>query len=97
MAIAAGGACWVFIRVRFAQFVYGFYPEDQRWRVNLVWVIAVVASWPLFLKRNRLQVPAGLFMLFAFPVIAYGLYTGPLFGLPDGDGPLLRESLEGRS
>ena len=75
------GACWVFIKQRLGQFIYGFYPEDQRWRVNLVWVIAVVASWPLFLKRNRLQVPAGLFMLFVFPVIAYGLYTGPLFGL----------------
>jgi len=77
-----GGACWVFIRQRLGQFVYGFYPEDQRWRVNLVWVIAVLASWPLFIRRNRLQVPAGLFMLFVFPVIAYGLYTGPLFGLP---------------
>ena len=78
-----GGACWVFIRQRLGQFIYGFYPESQRWRVNLVWVIAIAASWPLLLRRNRLQMPSGLFMLFAFPVIAYGLYTGPLFGLPD--------------
>jgi hypothetical protein len=31
---ANGGACWVFVRVNFEQFMYGFYPEAQRWRVN---------------------------------------------------------------
>ncbi|TXI35262.1 MAG: amino acid ABC transporter permease, partial [Aquipseudomonas alcaligenes] len=32
------GACWVFIKQRFDQFMYGFYPEELRWRVDLtVW------------------------------------------------------------
>jgi general L-amino acid transport system permease protein len=34
------GACWVFIRVHFGQFMYGFYPDDQRWRVNLALIWA---------------------------------------------------------
>jgi general L-amino acid transport system permease protein len=29
------GACWVFVKARFAQFMYGFYPPAERWRVNL--------------------------------------------------------------
>ncbi|HWR79724.1 MAG TPA: amino acid ABC transporter permease, partial [Pseudomonas sp.] len=29
------GACWVFVRERFGQFMYGFFPEGLRWRVNL--------------------------------------------------------------
>jgi hypothetical protein len=29
------GACWVFIHERFGQFMYGLYPHDQRWRINL--------------------------------------------------------------
>ena len=33
---SGAGACWVFIRARFGQFMYGFYPLDQRWRVHLV-------------------------------------------------------------
>jgi general L-amino acid transport system permease protein len=30
-----GGACWVFVKVHLGQFVYGFYPQDERWRVDL--------------------------------------------------------------
>ncbi|MGB1447959.1 MAG: amino acid ABC transporter permease, partial [Arenicellales bacterium] len=29
------GACWAFIRGSFELFVYGWYPEPERWRVNL--------------------------------------------------------------
>ena len=29
------GACWPFIQAKFAQFIYGFYPNEERWRVNL--------------------------------------------------------------
>jgi len=29
------GACWPFIQAKFSQFIYGFYPEPERWRVNL--------------------------------------------------------------
>ncbi len=28
------GACWVFIRARFGQFMYGMYPGPERWRVS---------------------------------------------------------------
>ena len=30
------GACWPFVHVRASQFLYGFYPSDERWRVNLI-------------------------------------------------------------
>ncbi|HTE37770.1 MAG TPA: amino acid ABC transporter permease, partial [Reyranella sp.] len=43
------GACWVFVRMRFGQFMYGQYPLPERWRVDLVgalWVLATAAlSW----------------------------------------------------
>lgn len=29
------GACWLFIRERLPQFIYGFYPAPSRWRLNL--------------------------------------------------------------
>ena len=29
------GACWPFIQAKFSQFMYGRYPEPQRWRVDL--------------------------------------------------------------
>ena len=27
------GACWPYIQAKFTQFIYGFYPEQERWRV----------------------------------------------------------------
>jgi len=43
------GACWVFVRVRFGQFMYGQYPLGERWRVDLVgalWLMVTLAlSW----------------------------------------------------
>lgn len=42
---AEGGACWAFIRARFGQFVYGFYPEVERWRPNVFFaVLALIIS-----------------------------------------------------
>jgi general L-amino acid transport system permease protein len=33
------GACWVFVKARFAQFMYGFYPPAERWRVNVAGIL----------------------------------------------------------
>ncbi len=41
------GACWVFIKVRLPMFMYGFYPEVERWRVNLTLVVMITALLPL--------------------------------------------------
>jgi general L-amino acid transport system permease protein len=37
------GACWVFIRARFGQFMYGLYPVGERWRVDLAGLLLVGA------------------------------------------------------
>ena len=41
---APGGACLAFIGERFNLFVYGFYPAELRWRVNLAAILLIVAS-----------------------------------------------------
>ena len=35
----ASGACWAFIDERLHLFVYGFYPEPERWRVNVSFLL----------------------------------------------------------
>ena len=32
------GACWPFIEAKFSQLIFGFYPESERWRVNLTFL-----------------------------------------------------------
>ncbi len=78
----SGGACWVFIRARFAQFMYGFYPEAERWRVNLMFGLLFALMMPMFLDAFRHKALVGAVILFVFPFIAYGLLYGGVFGLP---------------
>ena len=78
----AGGACWVFIRVHFDQFMYGFYPDAHRWRVNLTVLLLIGSAAPLFMRAvpNHIKLRLGLSILAFFPIIAFILLTGG-FGL----------------
>src|ERR1700693_2162075 len=70
------GACWPFVEAKFAQFIYGFYPEAERWRVNLTFLLAALLLLPLLMPRLPAKgLSAGLFFI-AFPVVAFFLLHG---------------------
>jgi len=70
------GACWPFIHAKFSQLIYGFYPEQERWRANLTFVLAAILLLPLLIPRLPAKgLNAGLFF-FAFPVVAFFLLHG---------------------
>ena len=77
----ADGACWAFIQERFHLFVYGFYPVDERWRVNLSFVLLVVAIYFVLYDKAPFR-KYGLWYAVAFPFIAGWLLVG--------DGALLK-------
>ena len=74
-----GGACWAIIFVRFYQFIYGFYPIEEVWRVNIVYFLLVVAIAPLLIEKFP-QRKYFLYFTFVFPIISYFLLAGG-FGL----------------
>ncbi|SEG45433.1 amino acid ABC transporter permease [Bosea lathyri] len=76
----AGGACWVFIRARFGQFMYGLYPVDQRWRVDLTGIIFLVSVLGIVFAPQRLRLRAGLAALVVLPPLGIWLLAGG-FGL----------------
>ena len=80
-ACDSGGACWVFVSVRFNQFMYGLYPESQYWRINLAGILLVLLMIPLFIQRFPYKLWLGLFVLVGYPVIAFYLFSGGVFGL----------------
>ncbi len=70
------GACWPFIQAKFSQFIYGFYPQPERWRVNLTFILAAILLLPLLIPRLPAKgINAGLFFL-AFPAVAFFLLHG---------------------
>ena len=76
---APDGACLAFIVERFNLFVYGFYPAELRWRVNLATLLLVVAGAAVLWDK----IPARKQMLkfaMVYPFIGAWLLTGG-FGL----------------
>jgi general L-amino acid transport system permease protein len=70
------GACWPYIGAKFNQFIYGFYPEAERWRVNLTFFLAAVLLLPLSIPRLPAKSLNGGLFLIAFPVVAFFLLHG---------------------
>src|ERR1700692_4357346 len=70
------GACWPFVQAKLSQFIYGFYPEPERWRVNLTFALAAILLLPLLIPRLPAKgLNAGVFFI-AFPVVAFFLLHG---------------------
>ena len=72
-----GGACWAIIYVRFYQFMYGFYPREEVWRVNLSYIMLAVAIVPLLFDSFPLR-KHFLKFTYVFPIIAFFLLNGGL-------------------
>ena len=70
-------ACWVFIRVRFSQLLYGPYPAPERWRIDLVALLAASAIGLAFTTRRLVA----FILPCALPLIATPLLAGGVFGL----------------
>ena len=75
----APGACWAFIGERMGLFTYGFYPVEHRWRVNLSFVLLVLAIFPVLWDKMPAR-KLGLWFAAAFPFVAGWLLIGG-FGL----------------
>ena len=69
------GACWAVIVDRFDQFIYGFYPEDLRWRANLAFILMLLAiAFVLFDKIPFRRY--GMVFSFLYPIIGFYLIWG---------------------
>ncbi len=75
----ASGACWAFIGNRLSLFIYGFYPEPERWRVDLTFVLLILAIVPV-LYEDMPQRGKALTYSCLYPLIATWLLVGG-FGL----------------
>ena len=75
----AGGACWAFVGERFQLFTYGFYPADERWRVNLAFLLLPLALLPVLWDNCPFR-KQGIWFAIAYPFIAGWLLLGG-FGL----------------
>jgi general L-amino acid transport system permease protein len=72
------GACWIFVRARLGQFIFGFYPEPERWRVILSFVLGAIGIYGLLGGPERLRKYAAVFFFVIFPIASFWLLRGGL-------------------
>lgn len=75
------GACWPFVQARFMQWIYGFYPVAERWRVNIVYLLGAATLLPLLVPSAPFKLWNAVGFFLVYPVIAFFLLTGGVFGL----------------
>jgi general L-amino acid transport system permease protein len=72
------GACWTMIRARFGLLIYGFYPAELRWRVNLTFLLQFATMAALLIDGVPYKKYSAIFLFCIYPVIAFFLLHGGL-------------------
>jgi general L-amino acid transport system permease protein len=62
--------------------MYGRYPGPERWRVDLTYSLALAGLVPLMMPSIPGKKWSTLYTVAVFPILAYWLLTGGIFGLP---------------
>jgi len=70
------GACWAFVDAKFGQFMYGRYPVEERWRVNITGLLLIASLVPIAIPSVPYKRENAIFLLLGFPVIGFFLLTG---------------------
>ena len=81
-AVEGAGACWPFAKVKFLQWIYGLYPITERWRINVCFVLVVLGLAPMLMPSAPYKLWNALYLLIVFPIAAFFLLGGGVFGLP---------------
>lgn len=75
-AVGRSGACWPGVIAWLPNLIYGLYPKDQVWRIDLGALILVLWALPLFLPRVKSKVAIGLTAVLVYPFLVSYLFLG---------------------
>ena len=84
-ACSGSGACWTYIKIWFKRFMYGMYPNEQIWRVNLAFIFLIALAFVGFFTPEKYKKFLTLYYVVIYPLIAfiliYYLISGGALGL----------------
>ena len=82
------GACWAFVKAKYSQFIYGRYPEAERWRVDICFLVGTIALIPMLIPSVPGKKWNAIFLLVVYPIMTFYLLVGGSFGLVPVETPL---------
>ena len=75
------GACWAYVKANFGQFIYGRYPDADRWRVNLFFFLLAAGLIPMAIPSAPFKRLNLIYLAIGVPIISYFLLLGGVPGL----------------
>lgn len=75
------GACWAYVEAYLPQFIYGRYPVEERYRVDIVFALFAVLLVPLAIPSAPFKRLNAILFLGVFPIVALILLTGGNFNI----------------
>jgi general L-amino acid transport system permease protein len=75
------GACWLFVAERLPQFLYGFYPAPERWRLHLIGSLLLAWAGLLAIPGFRRRIVPVVLSLSVLLGCGYALAAGGVLGL----------------
>ena len=84
-ACTGSGACWTYIKVWLRRFMYGMYPNELQWRINVSFILLIGLALVGYFSGEKLKKFLTLYYVIIYPIIAYiliyYLISGGSFGL----------------
>ena len=84
-ACTGDGACWTFIKIWLRRIIYGMYPDEHHWRINISFIALIGLAFAGYFANNKIKKYLPLYYIIIYPVIAffliYYLISGGSFGL----------------
>ncbi len=84
-ACTGSGACWTYIKIWLKRFMYGMYPNEQIWRVNLAFIFLIALALVGYFTTDKYKKFLTLYYVVLYPIIAfiliYYLISGGALGL----------------
>jgi len=73
------GACWSFIYSNLKMFIYGFYPQEELWRVNTMFgIIAALVAFGALINKSQYKMHYVIGSFLIYPIVAFILLHGGL-------------------
>lgn len=70
------GVCWGFVSSHLGYFFYGSYPDAERWRVDLYFILEIIGLVWLMVPRIPRKDLAMIYFFVLFPIAAFILLSG---------------------
>jgi general L-amino acid transport system permease protein len=76
------GACWAFVHANFGQFIFGRYPDAERWRVYVFFLLGIAGIVPMAMPRVPHKGLNLFYLMVVYPIVSAFLLIGGVLGLP---------------